>query len=147
MKSRNEWLHEWLHERCCPVSDGKAQSIPRIVLVIEASWRIVFIRGVSWSLPFFPMKKTLNSWGNLKFFLFMVLAIGFYTFCPSFSQVMDTILKKICFSRQTIRRAIFRLLQNWRNAALQVSVPSMQKGVSRTGRSLESTAGAIIFPN
>ena len=55
--------------------------------------------------------------------------------------------KTFSLSRQTIQRAIFRLLQNWRSAALRVSVPSMRKGDSRTGRGLESTAGAIIFPN
>ena len=105
-------------------------------------------RGVSWSLPVFSIKKTLNSQGSLKKVLFKVLSIGFYTFCPSFRQIMDTIPKKtFSLSRQTIRRAFFRLLQNWRSAALRVSVPSMRKGDSRTGRGLESTAGAIIFPN
>ena len=63
---------------------------------------------------------------------------------------MDTILKKLFLFQGKlfgIRRAIFRLLQNWRSAAQRVSVPSMRKGDSRTGRGLESTAGAIIFSN
>ena len=51
-------------------------------------------RGVSWSLPVFSIKKTLNSQGNLKKILFKVLTIGFYTFGPSFRQIMDTIPKK-----------------------------------------------------
>ena len=107
-----------------------------------------YTRGVSRSLTVFSIKKTLNSQGNLKKILFKVLTIGFYTFCPSFGQIMDTIPKNtFSLSRQTIRRAIFRHLQNWRSAALRVSVPSMRKGDSRAGRGLESTADAIIFPN
>ena len=108
---------------------------------------VISTRGVSWSLPVFSIKKTLNSQGNLKKILLKVLTIGFYTFCPSFRQIMNTIPNTFSLSRQTIRRAIFRLLQNWRSAALRVSVPSMRKSDSRTGRGLESTAGVIIFPN
>ena len=52
-------------------------------------------RGVSCSLPVFSIKKKLNSQGNLKKNLFKVLTIGFYTFCPSLRQVMDTIPKKL----------------------------------------------------
>ena len=52
-------------------------------------------RGVSWSLPVFSIKKTLNSQGNLKKILFKVLTIGFYTFCLSFRQIVDTIQKKL----------------------------------------------------
>ena len=67
------------------------------------NWKIRFkftvcvssTRCVSWSLPVFSIKKTLNSQGNLKTFLFKVLTIGFYTFCPSFRQIMDTIPKKL----------------------------------------------------
>ena len=44
---------------------------------------------------FFSIKKTLNSQRNLKNFLFKVLTIGFYTFCLSFRQIMDTIPKKL----------------------------------------------------
>ena len=43
----------------------------------------------------FSIKKTLNSQGNLKNFSFKVLTIGFYTFFPSFRQIMDTVPKKL----------------------------------------------------
>ena len=55
----------------------------------------LYTRGVSWSLPVFSIKKTLNSQGNLKKILFKVLTIGFYTFYTSFRQIMDTIPKKL----------------------------------------------------
>ena len=42
-------------------------------------------------------EKYSNSQGNLKKILFKVLTIGFYTFCPSFRQIMDTIPKKLFF--------------------------------------------------
>ena len=54
-----------------------------------------FTRGVSWSLPVFSIKKIRNSQGNLIKILFKVLTIGFYAFCSSFRQIMDTIPKKL----------------------------------------------------
>ena len=44
---------------------------------------------------YFTIFKTLNSQGNLKKNVFNVLTIGFYTFCLSFRQIMDTIPKKL----------------------------------------------------
>ena len=105
-------------------------------------------RGVSWSLPVFSIKKTLNSQGNLKKNFIESIDHWILHILPIFQENHGYHSKKtFSLSRQTIRRAIFRLLQNWRSAALRVSVPSMRKGDSWTGHGLESTAGAIIFPN
>lgn len=59
-------------------------NISRFIHVILVLRLIALIRGVGWILPVFSIKKTLNFWGNLKIFLFKVLTIGFYIFCPFF---------------------------------------------------------------
>ena len=65
-----------------PCFDCTAAHIPRVLV------EVLKFAG-------FSIKKTLNSQGNLKKLLFKVLTIGFYKFCPSFRQIMDTIPKKI----------------------------------------------------
>ena len=70
--------------------------------------KIVWVSNVQWYANILPyphelllcdpkkgIVETLNSQGNLKNFLFKVLTIRFYTFCPSFRQIMDTIPKKL----------------------------------------------------
>ena len=76
-----------------PISISSLHQI--LSLHFHSSFLFLYTRGVSWSLPVFSIKKTLNSQGNLKNFLFKVLIIGFCTFCPSFKQIMDTIPKTL----------------------------------------------------
>ena len=45
--------------------------------IYNSFYIIRYTRGISWSLPIFSIKKTLNSQGNLKKILFNVLTIGF----------------------------------------------------------------------
>ena len=89
------WLRS-ISLKLYPSRNPKEKSLEvlnRIILAANCNCR--HTTGVSWSLPVFPIKKTLNSQGNLNKILFKVLTIGFYTFCPSFRQIMDTILKKL----------------------------------------------------
>ena len=129
--------------------------------------KCISIRGVSWSLPVFSIKKTLNSQRNLKKILFKVLTIGFYTFWPSFRQIMNTIPKKpFLFQGKPFDEPFFdfykigeALLCEWVSHQCEKVIVARGEVWSRDGRfysillnhsillPLESILESIIFGN